>query len=123
MAPAIQHVIVGDSSRLRQIMVHLLNNAVKFPDTGEVVLSVDGEALGSGDAGGKHRLHFAIRDTGIGIAEDRLSRLFESFSQLDASTTRRYGGTGLGLAISKRLAELMVGTIWVESRVGEGSTF
>ncbi len=123
MAPGMPRVIVGDSTRLRQIMVNLLNNAVKFTDTGEVVLSVDGEALSSGDAGGKHRLHFAIRDTGIGIAEDRLSRLFESFSQLDASTTRRYGGTGLGLAISKRLAELMGGTIWVESRVGEGSTF
>jgi len=123
IAPGMPRVIVGDSTRLRQIMVNLLNNAVKFTDTGEVVLSVDGEALASGDAGGKHRLHFAIRDTGIGIAEDRLSRLFESFSQLDASTTRRYGGTGLGLAISKRLAELMGGTIWVESRVGEGSTF
>jgi CheY-like chemotaxis protein/HPt (histidine-containing phosphotransfer) domain-containing protein len=123
MAPGMPRAIVGDSTRLRQIMVNLLNNAVKFTDTGEVVLSVDGEALASGDAGGKHRLHFAIRDTGIGIAEDRLSRLFESFSQLDASTTRRYGGTGLGLAISKRLAELMGGTIWVESRVGEGSAF
>jgi PAS domain S-box-containing protein len=123
MAPGIPRVIVGDSIRLRQIMVNLLNNAVKFTDTGEVVLSVDGEALTSGDAGGKHRLHFAVRDTGIGIAEDRLSRLFESFSQLDASTTRRYGGTGLGLAISKRLARLMGGTIWVESRAGEGSTF
>ena len=123
MAPGIPRVIVGDSIRLRQIMVNLLNNAVKFTDTGEVVLSVDGEALASGDAGGKHRLHFAVRDTGIGIAEDRLSRLFESFSQLDTSTTRRYGGTGLGLAISKRLAELMGGTIWAESRVGEGSTF
>ena len=123
MAPGIPRVILGDSIRLRQIMVNLLNNAVKFTDTGEVVLSVDGEALGSDDAGGKHRLHFAVRDTGIGIAEDRLDRLFESFSQLDASTTRRYGGTGLGLAISKRLAGLMGGTIWVESRAGEGSTF
>jgi PAS domain S-box-containing protein len=123
MAPGIPRVIVGDATRLRQILVNLLSNAVKFTDTGEVVLSVDGEALASGDAGGKHRLHFAVRDTGIGIAEDRLSRLFESFSQLDASTTRRFGGTGLGLAISKRLAELMGGTIWAESRAGEGSTF
>jgi PAS domain S-box-containing protein len=123
MASGIPRVIVGDATRLRQILVNLLSNAVKFTDTGEVVLSVDGEALASGDAGGKHRLHFAVRDTGIGIAEDRLSRLFESFSQLDASTTRRFGGTGLGLAISKRLAELMGGTIWAESRAGEGSTF
>ena len=117
--------ILGDATRLRQILINLLNNAVKFTDRGEVVLSVDGEALGSGDGevGRKHRLHFAVRDSGIGIPEDRLSRLFESFSQVDASTTRRYGGTGLGLAISKRLIELMGGTIWVESQAGEGSTF
>jgi PAS domain S-box-containing protein len=117
--------IVSDADRLRQILINLLNNAVKFTDTGEVVLSVDGEALGSddGEVGRTHRLHFAVRDSGIGIPKDRLSRLFESFSQVDASTTRRYGGTGLGLAISKRLSELMGGTIWVESRVGEGSTF
>jgi PAS domain S-box-containing protein len=116
--------IVGDATRLRQILINLLNNAIKFTDTGEVVVSVDGEALGSGEGEvGRHRLHFAVRDSGIGIPEDRLGRLFESFSQVDASTTRRYGGTGLGLAISKRLSELMGGTIWVESRVGEGSTF
>jgi PAS domain S-box-containing protein len=117
--------ILGDATRLRQILINLLNNAVKFTDKGEVVLSVDGQALESGDGevGSKHRLHFAVRDSGIGIPEDRLSHLFQSFSQVDASTTRRYGGTGLGLAISKRLSELMGGTIWVESRVGEGSTF
>jgi PAS domain S-box-containing protein len=117
--------IVGDATRLRQILINLLNNAIKFTDTGEVVLSVDGKALESGEeaVGRRHRLHFAVRDTGIGIPTDRLSRLFESFSQVDASTTRRYGGTGLGLAISKRLSELMGGTIWVESQVGKGSTF
>ena len=117
--------IVGDATRLRQILINLLSNAIKFTDTGEVVLSVDREALGSGEGEGgmKHRLHFAVRDSGIGIPQDRLSRLFESFSQVDASTTRRYGGTGLGLAISKRLSELMGGTIWVESQLGEGSTF
>ncbi|HEU5486141.1 MAG TPA: PAS domain S-box protein, partial [Microlunatus sp.] len=117
--------IVGDATRLRQILINLLNNAIKFTDTGEVVLSVDGKALESGEeeAGRRHRLHFAVRDSGIGIPKDRQSRLFESFSQVDASTTRRYGGTGLGLAISKRLCELMGGTIWVESQVGEGSTF
>jgi CheY-like chemotaxis protein/HPt (histidine-containing phosphotransfer) domain-containing protein len=118
-------VIVGDAGRLRQILINLLNNAIKFTDTGEVVLSVDGKALESGEdeVGRWHRLHFAVRDSGIGIPTDRQSRLFESFSQVDASTTRRYGGTGLGLAISKRLCELMGGTIWVESQVGKGSTF
>jgi CheY-like chemotaxis protein/HPt (histidine-containing phosphotransfer) domain-containing protein len=116
---------MGDATRLRQILINLLNNAIKFTDTGEVVLSVDGKALESGEEeiGQRHRLHFAVRDSGIGIPKDRQSRLFESFSQVDASTTRRYGGTGLGLAISKRLCELMGGAIWVESRVGKGSTF
>jgi len=117
--------IVGDATRLRQILINLLNNAIKFTDAGEVVLSVDGKALESGEeeVGRSHRLHFAVRDSGIGIPKDRQSRLFASFSQVDASTTRRYGGTGLGLAISKRLCELMGGTIWVESQVSEGSTF
>ena len=117
--------IVGDATRLRQILINLLNNAIKFTDTGEVILSVNGKALESGEeeVGRWHRLHFAVRDSGIGIPTDRQSRLFESFSQVDASTTRRYGGTGLGLAISKRLCELMGGTIWVESQVGMGSTF
>jgi PAS domain S-box-containing protein len=116
--------IVGDEIRLRQILINLLNNAIKFTDTGEVVVSVDGEALEPGEeVGREYKLHFAVRDSGIGIPQARLSRLFESFSQVDASTTRRYGGTGLGLAISKRLSELMGGTIWVESQVGEGSTF
>src|SRR6266487_2537027 len=117
--------IVGDATRLRQILINLLNNAIKFTDTGEVVVSVDGEALESGEEeiAREYKLHFAVRDSGIGIPPDRLSRLFESFSQVDASTTRRYGGTGLGLAISKRLSELMGGTIWAESRVREGSAF
>ncbi len=125
VAPEVPGAILGDATRLRQILLNLLNNAVKFTDKGEVVLSVDGRALGpgDGDAGRSYQLHFAVRDTGIGIPEDRLSTLFESFSQVDTSTTRRYGGTGLGLAISKRLSELMGGTIRVESRVGEGSTF
>jgi PAS domain S-box-containing protein len=123
--PDTPQAIVGDATRLRQILVNLLNNAVKFTDEGEVVLSVQEEEPESddGEVGPKHKLHFAVRDSGIGIPEGRLSKLFESFSQVDASTTRRYGGTGLGLAISKRLSELMGGTIWVESRVGEGSIF
>ncbi len=118
--------IVGDVTRLRQILVNLLSNAVKFTERGEIVLTVSGERLSSPapDADGTARmLHFSVRDTGIGIPPDRMGRLFQSFSQVDASTTRRYGGTGLGLAISRRLSELMGGTMWVESEPGQGSTF
>ncbi len=111
--------IVGDATRLRQVLLNLLANGVKFTETGEVIVHVDAEPAGRG----KHRLHLAVRDTGIGIAQDRMDRLFESFSQVDASTSRRYGGTGLGLAISKRIVELMGGTMWAESEVGKGSTF
>jgi CheY-like chemotaxis protein len=118
--------VVGDVTRLRQIFVNLLSNAVKFTEHGEVVLSVTSEQVssrGSDGAAGTHLLHFAVRDTGIGIPPDRLDRLFRSFSQVDSSTTRRYGGTGLGLAISRRLSEMMGGAMWVESTPGEGSTF
>jgi PAS domain S-box-containing protein len=113
--------IVGDVTRLRQILLNLLSNAVKFTERGEVVLSVS--ARRPDDGGGLHELTFSIRDTGIGIPPDRLGRLFQSFSQVDASTTRRYGGTGLGLAISQRLTELMGGRIGVTSEVGTGSEF
>jgi PAS domain S-box-containing protein len=121
-APA---AIVGDGTRLRQILVNLLTNAVKFTEDGEVVLSVDSERVAEGDGSDAEicELHFAVRDTGIGIPQERIDRLFHSFSQVDASTTRRYGGTGLGLAISKRLSERMGGTMWVESEVGKGSVF
>jgi CheY-like chemotaxis protein/HPt (histidine-containing phosphotransfer) domain-containing protein len=117
--------IVGDSTRVRQILLNLLSNAVKFTEEGEVVVSVESEPLAEDDADGegRYRLHFAVRDTGIGIPAERIDQLFQSFTQLDASTTRRYGGTGLGLAISKRLVELMGGTIRVESEEGKGSTF
>jgi PAS domain S-box-containing protein len=122
--PRTPATIVGDITRVRQILLNLLNNAVKFTDEGEVVLKVDATRLDSSDGeGGRYELHFAIRDTGIGIPEERMETLFEAFSQVDASTTRRYGGSGLGLAISKRLAEQMGGTVWAESRVGRGSTF
>ena len=107
--------ILGDVTRLRQILLNLLSNAVKFTEAGEVVLSIATEG---------ERLHFAVRDTGIGLTEQGKGRLFQKFSQADSSTTRRYGGTGLGLAISKLLAELMGGTMWVESAgPGQGSTF
>ena len=117
--------LVGDPTRLGQILVNLLTNAVKFTDEGEVVLSVDSERVAEADGSGGEicKLHFAVRDTGIGIPKERIDRLFHSFSQVDASTTRRYGGTGLGLAISKRLSEMMGGTMWVESDVGTGSVF
>ncbi|SDA97712.1 GAF domain-containing protein [Mesorhizobium qingshengii] len=123
--------IVADSIRLRQILLNFLNNAVKFTERGEIVLSVmkvlpAAEGVGTAHSGGEEglsTLQFAVRDTGIGIPKDRMDRLFKSFSQVDASTTRRYGGTGLGLAISKRLAELMGGEVWVESVEGSGTTF
>ena len=119
--PGTPETAVGDVSRLRQILLNLLNNAVKFTETGEIVVAA---AAGSSTAPGTVGYHLTVRDTGIGIPPDRADRLFESFSQVDVSTSRRYGGTGLGLAISRRLAELMGGTIWVESAgvAGRGST-
>ncbi|WP_162798259.1 GAF domain-containing protein [Sulfitobacter sp. SK011] len=112
--------ISADLTRLRQILLNLLSNAVKFTDSGEVVLSVDATK----STRGRVQLHFTVRDTGIGLTDKGMSRLFQSFSQADSSTTRKYGGTGLGLAISKRLAELMGGEMWAESDgAGKGSTF
>jgi len=121
--PEVPAAIVGDVTRLRQVLLNLLNNAVKFTERGEVVLTVEAEPVAGDGTAARHRVHFAVRDTGIGIPEGRMHELFESFSQVDASTTRRYGGTGLGLAISRRLVELMAGRMWAESREGEGSTF
>jgi len=112
-------VLVGDVTRLRQVLLNLLGNAVKFTEHGEVVLTVGSRPVERGA-----ELTFAVRDTGIGLSEQGKSRLFQSFSQADSSTTRRYGGTGLGLAISKKLAELMGGSMWAESAgPGHGSTF
>ncbi len=118
--PSVPGALVGDATRLRQVLINLLNNAVKFTERGEVVVTVGAEPLAPDD---RYRLHFSVRDTGIGIPADRMDGLFESFTQVDPSTTRRYGGTGLGLAISNRLVELMSGTMWAESVPGEGSTF
>ncbi len=120
--PALPTVFDGDVTRLRQILNNLLSNASKFTSDGEIVVDVQGRKLRwSGQD--RYQLHFTVSDSGIGIPADRLDRLFKSFSQVDASTTRKYGGTGLGLTISKQLAELMGGTMWVESVEGEGSTF
>ena len=109
----------GDTTRLRQVLVNLVGNALKFTEHGEVEVTVTSAPA----AAGGWELHFGVRDTGIGITPEAQTRLFQSFSQVDASTTRKYGGTGLGLAISKRLAELMGGRMWLESEVGRGSTF
>jgi signal transduction histidine kinase/CheY-like chemotaxis protein len=114
---------IGDATRLRQILVNLVSNAIKFTEHGEVDIEVQEEPRRPDDAADIHRIVFRVRDTGIGIPPDRLDRLFKSFSQVDASTTRKYGGTGLGLAICQKLVNIMGGTIRVESRPGAGSTF
>ncbi len=119
LEPGVPPFIVGDIVRLRQILVNLVNNAVKFTERGEVFVSV--KRTGQDD--GRLTLEFAVKDTGIGIPQDKLGRLFKAFSQVDSSTTRKYGGTGLGLAIASRLVNLMNGTIRVESVENKGSTF
>ncbi len=110
-------LVRGDSGRLRQILINLIGNAIKFSDQGEVSITVD-RAKESPEL-----LHFSVRDTGIGIPAEKQSMIFEAFTQVDGSFTRRFGGTGLGLAIASRLVRMMDGRIWVESQNGEGSTF
>jgi signal transduction histidine kinase/BarA-like signal transduction histidine kinase len=116
---SVSETVVGDVTRLRQVLVNLVGNAVKFTAAGEVVV----KGCLAEDDSQPGLLHFSVRDTGIGIPKDRQDRLFKSFSQIDSSTTRQFGGTGLGLAISKRLVDLMGGRMWVVSERGQGSTF
>ena len=116
----IPEVVRGDPVRLRQILINLANNAIKFTDSGGILVRAGLEESRNPE---KVKLRFQVIDTGIGIPEDRRNRLFQSFSQVDSSTTRQYGGTGLGLAISKQLAEMMGGEIGVESETGQGSNF
>ena len=118
----VPRTVLGDVTRVRQVLVNLLSNAVKFTPAGSVCVRVDA-APPDAEAGTTTQIRFAVEDTGIGIAPDKLDAVFESFSQADASTTRQFGGTGLGLTICRRLVEMMGGEIGVESRLGQGSTF
>jgi PAS domain S-box-containing protein len=117
--PDVPLVVLGDYARLRQILVNLVGNAVKFTEKGSISIVVSARKTNDNS----YEIHFSVKDTGIGIAGDKADRLFQLFSQVDASTARRYGGTGLGLAISRKLVERMNGRIWVESQPGMGSTF
>jgi CheY-like chemotaxis protein/anti-sigma regulatory factor (Ser/Thr protein kinase) len=115
----VPETVVGDRHRLRQILLNLLSNAIKFTEKGEVVIRVEAGVTADQTV----ELHFQVKDTGIGIARDKLKLIFEAFSQADGSWTRKYGGTGLGLTISSRLVDMMGGRMWVESESGRGSTF
>ncbi len=118
-SPTVPDTLIGDPVRLRQILLNLMDNAIKFTQQGSVALRVEVEASSGTDA----VLHFAVSDTGVGIPKEKFQSVFEAFTQADNSSTRRFGGTGLGLSISSQLASLMHGRIWVESVVSRGSTF
>ena len=117
--PDVPEALVGDPGRIRQIIVNLVANSIKFTERGEIFVSVEKES----ESADSVRLHFAVKDTGIGIPADKQSKIFEAFSQADGSMARKYGGTGLGLTICNRLVGMMDGRIWVESEIGKGSTF
>jgi two-component system sensor histidine kinase/response regulator len=117
--PGIPSRFIGDGGRVRQVVTNLVGNAIKFTSSGHVLIVVEHD----NQDGQKAQIRVSVKDTGIGIAKDKIASLFEKFSQEDASTTRRFGGTGLGLAISKQLIGLMGGEIGVEAQVGKGSTF
>jgi two-component system sensor histidine kinase/response regulator len=119
---SVPEVVIGDASRIRQVLINLIGNATKFTERGEVILSVKGTSNDPARPSDVE-LGFAVRDTGIGISRDKQETIFQAFAQEDGSTTRRFGGTGLGLTISQRLVEMMGGRIWVESETGQGSTF
>ena len=119
ISPDVPEQLIGDETRLRQIIVNLTSNAVKFTEEGEVEVLVRADT----QSDGRKKVEISVRDTGIGITEEDLAEIFELFTQADASMTRRFGGTGLGLAISRKLAELMGGSVWAESSPGVGSTF
>lgn len=122
IAPDVPRIVIGEPRRLRQILLNLVGNAVKFTEQGEVVTSVE-RVRPDHCPGDEVRLHFSVADTGIGIAEEDLDRVFHAFEQADTSPTRRFGGTGLGLAITARLVERLGGQIWAESVPGQGSVF
>jgi signal transduction histidine kinase len=117
--PDLPDRLFGDDQRLRQVLMSLASNAVKFTPAGKVEIEVQGESVAESGV----RLHFTVSDTGIGIASARHAQIFEPFTQVDGSTTRKYGGTGLGLSIASALVELMGGRIWLESELGQGSAF
>ncbi len=116
----VPHSLLGDPLRLGQILINLNNNSIKFTKQGHILVSIDREQMDDEDY---ITLHFKVKDTGFGMTEEQMERLFTAFTQADSSTTRQFGGTGLGLTISKRLVEMMAGRIWVESEAGVGSTF
>ena len=119
LSPDVPCSLVGDPNRLHQILVNLISNAIKFTEKGSVILEVTNDEA----QGGPGAIRFTVRDTGIGIPQDKLSAIFERFTQAHSSVARQYGGTGLGLTISRQLAELMQGRIWAESTLGQGSSF